>query len=91
MTRAARIPLGAWPRMLNRDQSSAYVGTSQPTFLAEVKAGIWPSPTILRDREFWDRALLDEALNVRSGLDAEPGEKEALEAIDEHRKAQVRY
>ena len=83
MTRSARIPLGAWPRMLFTEQAGAYVGTSRPTFKAEVKAGIWPPPIILRGREFWDRATLDEALNARSGLDAEPGEREALEAIHE--------
>ena len=83
MTRAARIPYGAWPRMLNTEQAAAYVGASRPSFKTEVEAGFWPAPIILRGREFWDRAALDEALNARSGLDAEPGEREALEAIHE--------
>ena len=84
---AERVPYGAWPRLLNTDRSAGYVGeTSRATFLKEVEDGIWPQPTVLRGRKFWDRALLDQALDARSGIaDEEPGEAEAMRAIHEHR------
>ena len=71
--------------MLNTDQSAAYVGTSRHTFLKEVDAGVWPAPEELREREFWDRVLLDQAQDVRSGLGCEPGEEAAMRAIHGHR------
>ncbi len=81
---AERIPYGAWPRMLNTEQASAYVGTSRHTFLKEVDRGVWPTPVKLRDRDFFDRVLLDQAQDVRSGLGGEPGEEAAMRAIHEH-------
>ena len=86
---ADRIPYGAWPRYLNTDQAAAYSGTTRGPFLREVEAGVWPAPVRLRGRSFWDRYLLDQVMNLRSGLDEEPdlGEQEALRAIDEHRTA----
>ena len=81
---AERIPYGAWPRMLNTDQGAAYVGTSRNTFLKEVDDGVWPAPEKMRGREFFDRVLLDQAQDVRSGLGGGPGEEAAMRAIHEH-------
>ncbi len=82
---AERIPYGAWPRMLNTEQAAAYVGTSRNTFLEEVDSGVWPVPIALRGRKFWDRVLLDQAQDVRSGLGGGPGEEAAMRAINEYR------
>ena len=91
MTRAARIPYGAWPRGLaGEDLAAFYVGEIPSTFREGIKAGIWPEPKKRGARSIWDRDLLDQAMDQQSGLDAEPGEKDALEAIDEHRKAALR-
>ena len=51
MPRAARIPLGAWPRGLSRGQAAAYAGVSENKFLAEVEEGLWP--TRGRIRHYW--------------------------------------
>ncbi len=88
---ADRIPYGAWPRLLKTEQAASYVGVGRQKFLDEVEVGIWPSPDLRGKQPFWDRVLLDQAQDARSGLDNEPGEQQALEAINEHRKAQVRY
>ena len=91
MTRAARIPYGAWPRGLaGEDLAAFYVGETPASFREGIKAGIWPEPKRRGGRNVWDRDLLDQAMDQQSGLDAEPGEKEALEAIHEHRKAALR-
>ncbi len=71
--------------MLNTEQASAYVGTSRHTFLEEVDNGVWAAPVKLRGRKFWDRVLLDQAQDVRSGLGCEPGEEAAMRAIHGHR------
>ena len=90
MTRA-RIPYGAWPRGLaGEDLSAFYVGETPASFREGVKTGRWPAPRKVGAREIWDRDLLDQAMNQQSGLDAEPGEKDALEAIHEQRKAALR-
>ena len=60
MTRA-RIPHGAWPRGLSREQAAAYAGVSPNTFLTEVKKGLWPKPEARRHRKIWDRLAIDEA------------------------------
>ena len=83
----ANMPYGAWPRCLGADQAAAYVGVSRNKFLAEVDAGIWPLPDIRGGRKVWDRLLLDRAQDERSGLNAEPGEADALRALNEHRTA----
>ncbi len=90
MTRA-RPPYGAWPRGLSgEDLAAFYVGETPSSFREGVKKGIWPEPKKRGARNIWDRDLLDQAMDRLSGLDAEPGEKDALEAIDEHRKAALR-
>ena len=44
MTRAARIPYGAWPRGLSGALPAAYAGVSLNKFLAEIEEGLWPEP-----------------------------------------------
>ncbi len=91
MTRPVRIPYGAWPRGLpGEDLAAFYVGETPASFREGIKAGRWPEPQKRGARDIWDRDLLDQAMDRQSGLDAEPGEKNALEAIDEHRKAALR-
>ena len=82
-----RIPYGAWPRMLITDRAAAYVGAGRQTFLDDVKKGIWPAPETRGRRSLWDRVLLDRAQDARSGMDHEPGEADALRALNEHRTA----
>ncbi len=90
MTRA-RPPYGAWPRGLpGEDLAAFYVGETPSSFREGVKKGIWPEPKKRGARNIWDRDLLDQAMDRQSGLDAEPGEKEALESIHDHRKAALR-
>jgi hypothetical protein len=89
MTRA-RIPYGAWPRGLPEELAAFYVGETPSAFRDGVKAGEWPEPKRRGKRNVWDRTLLDQAMDKHSGLDAEPGENAALEAIHEHRKAALR-
>jgi hypothetical protein len=91
MTRAARIPYGAWPRGLAGEELAAfYVGETPTAFREGIKNGIWPQSRKSRGRNIWDRELLDQAMDRQNGLDAEPGEKAALEAVHEHRKAALR-
>ena len=90
MTRA-RPPYGAWPRGLSgEDLAAFYVGETPSYFREGIKNGRWPEPKKSGNRDIWDRDLLDQAYERQSGLDAEPGEKEALEAIHDHRKAALR-
>ncbi len=91
MTRAARIPYGAWPRGLSGEEVAAsYVGETRTAFRDGINEGIWPEPRVRNGRKIWDRVLLDQAMDRQSGVNAEPGEKDALEAIHEHRKAALR-
>ena len=61
-----------WPRLLSRVQSAAYVGVSPGTFDKEVGAGYWPPGERRGGRITWDRVLLDQYQDARSGL-AAPG------------------
>ncbi len=69
MTRAARIPLGAWPRGLSRGQAAAYAGVSENKFVAEVEEGLWPKPEARGARKVWDRHAIDQAWDEREGSD----------------------
>ena len=90
MTRSARIPYGAWPRGLGEELAAFYVGETPSSFRERIRTGQWPEPKRRGKRNVWDRTLLDQAMDQQSGLDAEPGERDALEAIHEHRKAALR-
>ena len=72
MTRAARIPYGAWPRGLGGDQAAAYAGVSLNKFLTEVDQGLWPEPETRGGRKVWDRNRLDEAWDRRRETEDDP-------------------
>ena len=60
-----------WPRWLSAEQAAAYVGVAVNTFLWEVEQGKWAKPEKRGPkgaRLTWDRALLDAASNLRSGI-----------------------
>ncbi len=84
---ADRVPHGAWPRGLGAEQAAVYVGVSKNKFLSEVEGGIWPEPDVRGGRRIWDRELLDRVYDRRSRLDTEPGEQEALQAINDYRRS----
>lgn len=65
-------PSGALPRLLSRDQAAFYVGVSVNTFMREVGAHVWPAGQRRGERILWDRALLDDVIDARSGLLAAP-------------------
>ena len=79
MTRAARIPYGAWPRGLSAEQAAAYRGVSRNKWLAEVEAGMWPKPETSGGRVIWDRARIDEAWDHQHQGEADP----IMEAIND--------
>lgn len=58
-------------RFLSQEQAAAYVGVSVTTFVAEIKAGIWP-PAFKRGAKTtgltWDRMLLDRAADRLAGF-----------------------
>ncbi len=78
MTRA-RIPLGAWPRGLNREQAAAYAGVSPNTFMTEVNKGLWPKPEARGHRRIWDRLAIDRAWDRRYQSEGDP----LMEALDD--------
>ena len=88
---ADRVPHGAWPRGLGAEQAAVYVGVSKNKFLSEVEGGIWPEPDVRGGRRIWDRELLDRVYDRRSRLDTEPGEQEALQAIHDKRRSEIRH
>lgn len=67
MTERAALPEGMTPRLLSREEASAYVGLSPNSFDAEVRAGTFPRPVKLRkvERLLWDRKALDLALDAK--------------------------
>ncbi len=71
MTRAARMPFGAWPRGLSRRLAAAYRGVSVNKWMAEVKQGLWPKPETSGGRLIWDRHRIDEAWDRREQLEGE--------------------
>ncbi len=81
MTRAARIPLGAWPRGLSYRQAAAYAGVSDNKFLAEVEEGLWPKPETRGSRKIWDRRRMDEAWDRRGETEGDPDP--LMEALDD--------
>ena len=81
MTRAARMPFGAWPRGLSRRLAAAYRGVSVNKWMAEVKQGLWPKPETSGGRQIWDRLAIDEAWDRRGETEGDPDP--LMEALDD--------
>lgn len=62
-----------WPRWLRLELAAAYVGVSRTLFLREVDTGVWPAADHRGGVVAWDRKLLDEASDKRSGLGSDGG------------------
>lgn len=63
-----RRPLPGWPLGLVLELAAAYVGLSETTFQAEVKAGRAPAAVWLTDgRKVWHRHQLDRWLDDKAG------------------------
>lgn len=59
--------LPGWPRLMGVDLAAAYVGMSPSGFQDAVTAKVLPSPTRIGRRVLWDRAMLDRAVDERTG------------------------
>ena len=68
--RSHHLPVSLPPRGLSASEAAAYVGVSEDTFKAEVRAGNLPQPVRLGRRTVWDRVALDRAFDVLSKIDA---------------------
>lgn len=67
MARKTHLPMGVTPRLLSREAAARYVGLSAGAFAAEVAAGTFPAPFLLKRtrRRLWDVRALDAALDRR--------------------------
>jgi hypothetical protein len=54
--------------MLPADWAALYMGVSRSKFLSRVDAHIYPAPTRDGGNTLWDRKILDEYLDDRSGF-----------------------
>jgi hypothetical protein len=65
MARKTLLPTGMTPRLLSREAAARYVGLSSGAFAAEVAAGTFPPPFLLKRtrRRLWDVRALDAALD----------------------------
>ena len=65
MARKLDLPNGVTPRLLSREAAARYVGLSSGAFAAEVAAGTFPAPFLLKRtrRRLWDVRALDAALD----------------------------
>jgi hypothetical protein len=65
MMRKTHLPAGMTPRLLSREAAARYVGLSTGAFAAEVAAGTFPAPFLLKHtrRRLWDVRALDAALD----------------------------
>lgn len=84
------LPSNIPPRGLAREQAAAYVGLSPNSFDLAVAEGRLPQPIRFNRRAVWDRLALDRALDIMSGLAAEPDAggdpfSEALDRYGHHR------
>jgi hypothetical protein len=92
MARKRGLPNGVTPRLLSREAAARYVGLSPGAFAAEVAAGTFPAPFVLKRtrRRLWDVRALDAALDtaVRSGTnDDGEARKQAWKAARQKRQA----
>ena len=62
-------PVGALPRLLNKECAAYYCCLSENTFSAHVRAGFFPAgkPITEGGRPFWDRVALDKIIDARFG------------------------
>jgi hypothetical protein len=69
MARKTQLPTGITPRLLSREAAARYVGLSTGAFAAEVAAGTFPEPFLLKRtrRHLWDVRALDAALDRKGG------------------------
>jgi hypothetical protein len=65
MARKLGLPAGMTPRLLSREAAARYVGLSSGAFVAEVAAGTFPAPFLLKRtrRHLWDVRALDAAMD----------------------------
>ena len=68
--RRGHVPLGAWPRVLSRDESAAYLGLSLSNFVRGIALGVWPEPIRYGSRRLWDIRDLDEAFDCLKASEA---------------------
>ena len=69
----AMAPLPILPRILRRDLAALYLGLSESTLAAEVKAGRLPAPvSITSGVKGWDRHDLDRWIEERKAAQAAP-------------------
>ena len=61
-------PLPFIPRMLSADLAALYMGVSRRKFLARVEQHSYPAPTRDGGNTLWDKHVLDQYLDARSGL-----------------------
>lgn len=66
---APKLPphqLPGWPRLLSQPLAAAYLCFSEGLFVIGVNSGLWPQPLTFRSRKVWDRAQLDQRVDVIS-------------------------
>jgi hypothetical protein len=75
MARKLGLPSGVTPRLLSREAAARYVGLSPGAFAAEVEAGTFPAPFLLKmtRRRLWDVRALDAAVDRAGRPRHEPG------------------
>lgn len=66
------LPPNIPKRGLSRSEAAEYVGLSVGSFDAQVNIGNLPQPIAFGKRLVWDRAALDHALDILSGLTHDP-------------------
>lgn len=59
-------------RLLNKQQSSEYVGVGTVKFQALVDSGIMPQPVSLGERKLWDKIDIDSAIERLKKPDESP-------------------
>jgi predicted DNA-binding transcriptional regulator AlpA len=61
-----------WPRLMSAELAASYVGLPKTTFLERVNARRFPSPLREGNRKLWDRRMIDQAIDLYSGLTSAP-------------------
>jgi hypothetical protein len=81
MARKLALPAGMTPRLLSREAAARYVGLSSGAFAAEVAAGTFTSPFLLKRtrRRLWDVRALDADLDRAAALQRAANDIDARE------------